>query len=188
LTTADPIAYAMSDMAPSSDGRLPAGCVSVPPPAGCGQQHQARTDGQGRPYVECRVCAPWLIGHVHGFASTPAGVPLTPDEMGEVEISKRQGEVSYSLAMKAMGQTMAQMIQQGQSGALSLPARQPAAPGAPGASRLREQLAMLSADERAEIAALLAAPTAGSATQPGSGPGGPEAPARRGPGRPRKAS
>lgn len=145
--TSKSIAYCMSDMAPADDGSLPAGVVSVPAErGGCGAQHRAEVDDQGHPYIECDQCAPWLTGNAHGFASTPAGVPLTPDEMGEVEISKRQGEVSYTLAMKAMGQTMGQLIQQG--GGRNTPAPAPQL-------SLAEQVAAMTPADRAALADLL---------------------------------
>jgi hypothetical protein len=162
-TTNAAVAYAMSDMAPSDDGRLPAGVVSVPEPNGCGRQHRAQVDDNGHPYIKCAVCAPWLTGHAHGFATTPAGVPLTPDEMGEVEISKRQGEMSYHAAMRAMGETMGQLIQSN-----NRPTGDPAA--APPQPSLMEQLAALSAGDRAQLAKMLAAPSTaeGTDTDPGA--------------------
>ena len=152
-TTSTPgVAYAMSDMAPSADGRTPAGVVSVAPDrGGCGRQHTAEVDDDGHVLIRCDTCAPWLIGNVHGFAATPAGVPLTPDEMGEVEISKRQGEVSYHLAMKAMGETMGQIIQSTTGKSLGhAPAPEVSA------SSLKAQLAAMSPEDRAELLGALA--------------------------------
>lgn len=159
------VAYAMSDMAPSDDGRLPAGVVSVPEPNGCGRQHRALVDDNGHPYIKCSVCAPWLTGNAHGFATTPAGVPLTPDEMGEVEISKRQGEMSYHAAMRAMGETMGQLIQGNN--------RPTGAPEPAPQLSLMQQLSALSASDRAELSAMLAAPgtAEGTADAPGEAGG-----------------
>jgi hypothetical protein len=161
------IAYCMSDMAASDDGNMPAGVVSIPRDAGgCGEQHRARVDDQGHPYIQCDVCAPVLTGTGYGFASTPAGVPLTPDEMGEVEIGKRQGERSYSMAMQAMGETMGRMLQQGQIPGSPLPAAAPQLDVA----GLKALLGSLSPAERAALLGP-ATPADGTADAPGE-PGG----------------
>jgi hypothetical protein len=202
VTTVTQFAYAMSDMAPSHDGRLPAGVVSLPEGKGCGKQHSCQVDQDGHPFIKCATCAPYLVGHIHGFAATPAGVPLTPDEMGEVEISKRQGEVSYHLAMKAMGQTMGQMIQAGKPNYGGDPVM--GGQGAPplSASALKAQLAGMDPAERAEIAEMLTGmvtapaamphptPADGTSEHPGAGQGGAgnwAESAPRKPGRPRTA-
>jgi hypothetical protein len=146
VDTDEAVAWAMSDMAPSPDGRIPAGAVALPEGKGCGRQHHAQLDDAGRPYIRCAICAPWLIGHVHGFAASPAGVPLTPDEQGDVEIAKRQGERSYSMAMQAMGQAMSEFVQNGRAPFGSQPPRLDAA-------GLKALLAGLTAEERAELLA-----------------------------------
>jgi hypothetical protein len=158
--TSTSVAYCMSDMAPSPDGRIPAGVVSIAEPNGCGRQHRAQVDDDGHPFIRCEVCAPWATGHMHGFANTPAGVPMTPDELGEVEIGKRQGERSYSLAMQGMGEAMAKMLQSQQA---------PAAVAAP--LSLKEQLSGLSAADRAELAAILTTPAATPAEGTDTAPG-----------------
>jgi hypothetical protein len=135
------IAYTMTDMAPTET--VGPGAVS-PIPGGCGKSHTAELDDQGRPYIECDQCAPILIGSHYGFAATPAGVPLTPDERAEVEISQRQGQVSYNLAMKALGQTVGQMIQ----GTTPAAAKMTAA----------DMFNALGDDELAKFRAMLAAP------------------------------
>ena len=81
------IAYAPSDHGPSADGRVAAGAVRVAD--GCGEQHQIQVDDHGRPYMECDVCAPIQMGRHWGWAATPHGVPLTPDEQAERELANR---------------------------------------------------------------------------------------------------
>jgi hypothetical protein len=137
----------MTDTGPSRDGHVAAGTVSIPEHrGGCGHQHTIQLDDDGRPYVGCDQCSPYLIGSVHGWAATPHGVPLTPDEHGEAELSRREGETSYRLAMKAMGDAVGEIVQ-GQ--------RRPATQAGP--PTLIEQIAALSPAERAELGKLFAA-------------------------------
>jgi hypothetical protein len=154
------IAYGMSDLAPSDDN--PAGGhvrVSVDR-GGCGQAHHVSLDGNGRPVITCPQCAPALIAGHYGWANNPSGVPMTPDEKGEVEIAEREGQVAMRMAMKAMGSAVAQQVQG------ILPAAQPQS--ALTASALVAQLAAMPAAERAQIAALLQgdAPPAVEAAKP----------------------
>lgn len=159
------VAYAMSDLAPSDDH--PAGRVVVPASrGGCGLEHVVGLDGDGRPMIVCAECAPVLIGEHYGWANSPAGVPLTPDEHGEVEVSEREGQVAMRMAFKAMGDTVGKMIQ----GQGEVPAKPATA---------AELVSALSASERAEMVRMLLA-------DQGEKPS--EVPPRRGPGRPRKAS
>lgn len=175
--TGTAIAYAMSDLAPGEN--TGAGTVSVPEDkGGCGHEHHIKVNDDQRPYIDCPVCAAYLPGHVYGWSNTPNGVPLTPDEQGEVEISKRDGETSYRLAMKAMGDAVGQIVQGGRS------ANQPAA-----APSLAEQLAALSPAEKAQIAEMLA-PAPAIKAEASAGVPAPEKPApaktpARKPGRPR---
>lgn len=153
------VAYAMSDLAPGE--LIEAGTVSVPPDrGGCGQQHHIKVNPDHRPYIDCPACAEYMVGNHYGWANTPHGVPLTPDEQGEVEISKRDGETSYRLAMRAMGDAVGQIVQ-GNRAAIT----QAADPGA-AATTLKAQLAGLSADERAELRAMLAGEEPKSAPAP----------------------
>jgi hypothetical protein len=137
------VAYGMSDMAPTTDGRIGPGTVSVPPDrGGCGDQHTVETDHTGHPYITCGVCAPVLIGGMYGWANTPAGVPLTPDEQSEVETAEREGQQMQRVAMRTMGAHLADMVK-----AQHQPTEQPVL----SASSLAAQLAVLSAEDKAEI-------------------------------------
>lgn len=174
------VAYAMSDLAPGE--LIGAGTVSVPADkGGCGREHHVKTNPERRPYIDCEACGAYLVGHHVGWANTPHGVPLTPDELGEVEVSKRDGETSYRLAMKAMGDAVGQIVQGNKQG-IQTRATAPS---------LAEQLAALSPAEKAELRAILGdpQPAADGAADPAplTGDAGPKpAPARRPPGRPRK--
>jgi hypothetical protein len=81
------IAYAPSDHGPSADGHVAAGAVSVA--GGCGVCHPIQVSDEGRPYIECDICAPIQMGRHWGWAATPHGVPLTPDEQADRELSNR---------------------------------------------------------------------------------------------------
>jgi hypothetical protein len=134
----------MSDMAPSDDGKIKAGTVKVPEDrGGCGKSHTVELDEKDRPRIVCEACAPILVGGHFGWSASPSGVPLTPDEQGEVEIAEREGQVAMRMAMKAMGAAVASQVQ-GTSDAPKL-----------SASTLVAQLSSMSTAERAEIAALL---------------------------------
>lgn len=141
------VAYGMNDLLPTPDNPA-GGQVRVSADrGGCGESHQVSVDGQGRPCITCPACAPVLVETHYGWANTPSGVPLTPDERGEVEIAEREGQIAMRMAMKAMGSAVAQQVQ----GVL------PAAPPQPAltASALVAHLTAMPAEERAEIAKLL---------------------------------
>jgi hypothetical protein len=139
----------MSDLGPSGDGRVKAGTISVPVSrGGCGEQHTAFVNEDGRVCIKCPSCAPVMVGSHHGWAATPAGVPLTPDEQGEVQVAEREGQVAMRMAMKAMGDTVGRMVQGDGKAAKAEPVLN--------ASTLAAQLATMTAAERAEIASLLA--------------------------------
>ena len=88
-----------------------------------------------------------LVGSTYGWAADPAGVPLTPDEIRAQELAKRDAEAAQSVLMSSMTNAFVQAIQ---GGNFLLP--QAATP----APTLKEQLAALSAEERAELLADLA--------------------------------
>lgn len=138
------IAYGMTDLGPSHDGAVDAGTIAIPADrGGCGKQHSAALDDDRRPFVACDLCAPVMISQMYGWSATPSGVPLTPDELGEAELSKREGETSYRLAMKAMGDAVGEIVQ-GTRPVVKQPS-------------LIEQIKALSAEERAGLASLFAA-------------------------------
>lgn len=140
------IAYGMSDLAASPDGRLAAGSVSVPTTAGgCGEQHTVTVDDDGRPYVNCDACAPVLISMPgSGWAATPNGVALTPDEMAERELAERDGTAMQRVIMRSVtDQVVGQMMHKN-------------APAAAPVQQLSliDQLTALSDDDWAKVAEL----------------------------------
>lgn len=178
------IAYAPSDHGPSADGTVDAGTVSVAPnKGGCGRQHKIRLSEDNRPMIDCPQCGPALTGGHWGWANSPAGVPLTPDEQGEVEIAEREGQVAMRLAFKGMGETVSNMIRSGKGEPAAAP------PAADRKLTAVDLFGQMSKDERAEFARLLAADA--TPVSPGLPVGEnviPPAvpPVKRGPGRPPK--
>jgi len=171
------IAYGMSDLAPTPDGRVGPGTVNVPPDrGGCGDSHTVSIDDTGHPVVRCPACVPILIGGAYGWAATPAGVPLTPDEHSEVEIAEREGQLMQKAAMRTFSTKLAEMVQapkQVEAPVLS-------------ASTIAAQLAALPASERAELLKALSGPseTPVAEDKPAGTAPAVAAPARK-PGRPR---
>jgi hypothetical protein len=156
------IAYAMSDHAPSKDGERTGHLSLSPALGGCGAQHEALVDDRGRVYYECDRCAPAAIAHLYGFAATPHGVPLTPDEIADRELAEREATSNQNTLMRTMTESFVKAIQSG--GML---------PGAPKPKTLAEQLAELSEEERAQVAAMLAPKPAAPAV-PAADEGGEE--------------
>lgn len=167
------IAYGMSDLAPSADGAVEAGAVSVAQHAGgCGQQHKVQVDDQHRAYVACDECAPVLMGMPGaGWAATPNGVALTPDELGERELAERDGVAMQRIWQKSLMEDFLTRQREDKAGR---------SPG--GAPSLVEQLAALSPEDKAAVAQMLAGGGQETATLVAEVP----APVKRGPGRPRK--
>ncbi len=163
---------------------------------GCGESHYRGITETGDPAVfsvNCPKCEPHIMAMKTGWAATPAGVSLTPDEIGEAEASeasaKRQqnrtwGDPSVFAAefAKAIG----------------------AGPGQTQSPSLLAQIAALSSEERAALAGMLLAGAPVAAETPteaddaaASGDDGAEPmlppvavsgdvePVKRGPGRPR---
>jgi len=160
------IAYAMSDYAPSDDGERGPGAVALPASAGgCGAMHVAKMDGDGHPYIECEQCGPVLIAGHASFSGTPGGVPLTPDELGERELAERDAKATERVILRSVTDHLVDQITAGKQ------ARK--------APSLMEQITALSAQERAELAKVLAGEPLEEKPE--------DEPARRGPGRPRTA-
>lgn len=134
---------------------------------GCGEGHTAGDLPAGRRFaVNCPDCEPLLTANTSlGWASTPDGVALTPDERAELDANKAAAERAQVLAMQVFGAQMANLMR---SGALT-PA---AAEAEPTADDLTD--ADLEAME-AKIAAVRAG-RAGRAPKPAEAP----APARAG--------
>jgi hypothetical protein len=136
------IAYAPSDHGPSADVHIAAGAVTVA--GGCGVCHQIQVDEHSRPYIECDICAPIQMGGHWGWAATPHGVPLTPDENAARELSNRDAtKARDDLANAAILEFMRQQREASKAAA-------PAAPSLADASP-EQLLAALPADWQAAL-------------------------------------
>jgi hypothetical protein len=91
------VAYAMSDFAAV---RLPEHM------GGCGEQHHAQVDKNGRRYVECQQCGPALIAGHPGFAGAPADVPLTLDERAARASAEAEGRYTQAGLLSALTEQM----------------------------------------------------------------------------------
>jgi hypothetical protein len=154
------VAYGMSDLAGSTDGRVGPGTVNVS--GGCGQQHQVQVDGTGRPHVECELCAPILVGRHWGWAASPAGVPPTPDEVAARELAEREGTAATNIMLRSVSDALAKAA-----------ASQLGAGTAPAAVSLLDQLKALGPGEREALLNALGAPPAGGAELPSATAGKP---------------
>jgi hypothetical protein len=176
------VAYAMSDMGPSTDGRIDAGTVSLPADrGGCGEQHKVFLNEDNRPAVECTECAPVLVATHPAFAGTPNGVALTCDELADRELAERDGVAMQRVMMARVTDHFVKEL----TGKVV----EPETPKL-NASTLAAQLAAMTPAERAEIAKLLGGPAPAPAVQAAPVPAAPAAhaePAAKKPvGRPRK--
>jgi hypothetical protein len=191
------VAYAPADHAPSLDGRIAPGHITRPVSAGgCGVCHEIQVDERGHAFLDCDQCAPALVGGHWGWAATPGGVPLTPDELAERELAERDAHAGQNAMMRAMTDSFVQAVNGGGfqfPGLTAAPAPQ---------KSLVEQIAEMSAADKAALAAMLAPPvtvTVAEADEP-TAPAEPPAPpttsrvaassagTKRAPGRPRKTT
>lgn len=179
------VAFAMRDMYPAADGRTPAGAVCVPTHrGGCGTPHEVFLTDDKRGVIECDRCAPVLVGGTYGWSSDAAGVPQTPDELRANDLAARDAKTNEATVMSAMTQAFVEAIKNGGFGAVGAPepVKQPS---------LVEQIASMSAEDRAQLAGLLGAPQAqnparlAKAEDADLTPDEVKAPAKRSPGRPR---
>ena len=92
----------MSDAGPSQDGKVETGHVSVSGGCGAVGGHAIEVDEDGRPYIDCTICGPKLVGSHYGWAATPAGVPLTPDELSERDLAERDGVAMQRIVLKSV--------------------------------------------------------------------------------------
>jgi hypothetical protein len=162
------VAYAMSDYAPGREEDAKPGAVSVPAEAGgCGKMHVAQMDDDNHPYIECDRCGPYLIAHHASFSGTPGGVPLTPDELGERELAERDAKATERVILRSVTDRLVDQI------ALEKQAKK--------APSLMEQIAALSAKDKAELAKMLSGDSGEDEKKPAE-------PAKRGPGRPPKSA
>lgn len=139
------VAYAMRDHAPDASADLAAGSLGLPVSSGgCGQTHTAVVDDQGYVRYECDQCAPALIGHHYGFSATPGGVPLTPDEMADRDLARRDAEVSQNAILKGITEHFLATMSAGSK-----------AQASPVAKTLVEQVGAMSEADRLELAKAL---------------------------------
>jgi hypothetical protein len=134
--------------------------ISIPTHrGGCGLVHEAGDLPDGARFsVDCPSCEPAIIATRTGWAHTPEGVHLTPDEIGvaDAEAAKAQRESNKTWANPA---AMFAMFQK----AGAQPAAVQAAAEMPS---LLAQIAALSPEERAALGAMLAAPTPETDVEP----------------------
>ncbi len=76
---------------------------------GCGQGHTVGPlPGGGRGFI-CPACEPGAL-KLWGWAASPEGVKLTPDENAVLEDTKSQGLAAQALAAKAIGERLASTV------------------------------------------------------------------------------
>jgi hypothetical protein len=129
---------------------------AIAPAGGCGEIHSA-PEGLAKGdmmSVDCPTCEPLILGLGWGWATDPAHVELTPDERLAAEAADREGSVATNLAMREFGRAVADRVHG-------------PAPVAP--ATLMEQIAAMSAEDKAALAAALA-PTPTPTSTPASVP------------------
>jgi hypothetical protein len=147
-----PVAYAMADHGPSADGRVAAGHIRLPTDrGGCGNEHEIETSDRGYAFIDCPRCAPALVGSHYGWAATPGGVPLTPDELGDRELAERDAKSSQNTLLRAMTDSFVKAVQTGPG--FQFPSEDSPAGKAPS---LLDQIKAMSAEEKAALASVLA--------------------------------
>lgn len=138
--------------------------ISVPTHrGGCGLVHDAGDLADGQRFaVDCPGCEPAIIATRTGWAHTPEGVCLTPDEIGvaDAEAAKAQRESNRTWANPAA------MFALMKSAGSQPPAEVPS---------LLAQIAALSPEERAVLGAMLTTPSLPPGVDvDGGDPAGPE--------------
>lgn len=129
------------------------GSVTIPvSKGGCGEPH-AKADDEPRLSVDCPLCEPAIMKMAgHGWAYTPEGVHLNPDERREVEQQE-------NAARRAQARTLGDPVALSKVFAESMRDALGTGQGAP-APTLLEQIAALSAEDRAALKAMLGADSA----------------------------
>lgn len=166
---------------------------------GCGMEHKAGLLEPGEKFrINCPACEPFILKMRTGWAATPEGVSLTPDEIGEVERDERDAKRQQNRTWgdpSVFASEFAKAIGAGSRAQVETPT-------------LLAQIASLAPEERAALAGMLLASSVDTVAVGGSAqqlsiepadsdeepPAGEESPAsvvaaeepvRRGPGRPR---
>jgi len=158
----------------------PTDVQSITVSGGCGDSHkviEADTGGRG---ISCPMCAIALLDIPSlGWAGTPHGVKLTVDENAALEEAKATGLTAQSLAAKAIGEKIAELVM------VDKPRVEQKAQKVEVATE--DVLAALDDLPQDQLAALLK--RAGLASDATADDGDkPQTPIKRSPGRPRKQS
>lgn len=78
---------------------------------GCGASHTVQQDPAGGRGITCPLCSVALLRIPSlGWAGTPHGVKLTVDENASLEEAKTTGLTAQSLAAKAIGEKIAELV------------------------------------------------------------------------------
>lgn len=176
-----PVAFAMADHAPSLDGRTAAAHIRLPAHrGGCGNEHEVQVDDRGHAFIDCARCGPGMVATHYGWSASPGGVPLTPDQIAANDLAKRDAEVGQNAMMRAMTDSFVKAVQ---GGGFTFPG----IPGPVPQKSLVEQIAEMSDGDKAALAAMLAPAAPVQDAAPGTSRlvQSADAPAKRGPGRPR---
>jgi len=98
---------------------------SISIPGGCGHSHDAGDLAEGeRLIVNCPPCEPGIMATRTGWAHTPEGVHLIPDEIARVEADKREADRSKNHTWgdpHALGRALAQGLAGQQASAAAGP-------------------------------------------------------------------
>ncbi len=112
---------------------------------GCGRSHELPDPAGGGPRtVDCPACEPHIIASRTGWAHDPIAVALTCDEIAQVEAAERDAKVEQNRTWSNPARLREALF-----------GNQPTA----AAPSLLEQIAALSAEERAALAGMLTAQT-----------------------------
>jgi hypothetical protein len=114
---------------------------------GCGEGHLVEPVAGGGRGVTCALCEPGLL-KLWGWAGSPEGVKLTPDEVAVLEDSKAQGLAAQALAAKAIGERLAATVL---SDAIAPASSVAASPESVSKTDLAKLIAQLDPAERDEL-------------------------------------
>lgn len=145
---------------------------------GCGQTHKVVESDTGGRGISCPLCSVALLQIPSlGWAGSPHGVKLTVDETAALEEAKATGLTAQSLAAKAIGEKIAELVLADKPQKESKPQKVEVA--------TEDVLAALDNLPQDQLAALLKRAGLADDGEPDAEQDTP-APVKRGPGRPRK--
>ena len=98
-------------------------CIPVEA-GGCGRVHERKVLNPKRKKneiavydaefgVNCQQCEPILLSPLHGWASNPAKVELTPDQIEEKERLEKEGNIATTAMARELGAQLAQVAREG---------------------------------------------------------------------------